>query len=208
MQFGSISSGFVPEDIQRLPNSRKSACLIKRDAKHDAERVKRMDALTTLVGKLEVGVTYHLLTSGDIDAGTVLDLVAHTAGPFDQLYLSTWSMERSHINMLEEHVRSGRLKGLTILTGDYFAQRSPDNYTRLVHLCRDCQGRLYRLNNHSKIMALRNPATGFSAVIEGSANFTRNPRVENCCITIDGALYDHVAKWFEENIDGRNPHIL
>lgn len=148
------------------------------------------------------------MTSGDIDAGTVLDMVAARHGPLGHVYISTWSMARGQINMIGDHADSGAIGNLTVLTGDYFAQRSPGNYTLVVQLCDRIGGRIFRLNNHSKVMAFRNPESGFCAVVEGSANFTCNPRVENFCLTTDAELYAHVVSWFEEIISGRQQHRI
>jgi len=192
--------------IQRIPDARRSAVLVRRDSKHSAVRVKRREELEALVGTLETGTSYHILTSGDIDAGNVLDYCVQHYGPFERLYLSTWSMERQHVNTLAEHLDGGQFASFTVLTGDYFAQRSPANYTALVQLADRHGGEVYRFNNHSKLMAMRNPKTGFAISVEGSANFTRNPRVENCCITCDPALYAHHVQWFTELTEHRDAY--
>jgi hypothetical protein len=192
--------------VQRLPNARRSVARLRKDAKHQAARIKRLDVLADLIGDLRMGETWHIMTSGDLDAGNVLDFLVQRHGPFGRLYLSTWSMERQHVNILEEHLAAGQFAGFTVLTGDYFAQREPANYTRLVDLAERFGGAVYRFNNHSKLIALRRRDETFSAVVEGSANFTRNPRVENCCITCDHGLYDHVVPWFDELTEHRDEY--
>jgi len=113
-------------------------------------------------------------------------------------------MERQHIETLAEHLRAHQFSGFTVLTGDYFAQRSPANYTTLVQLA-DCHsGEVFRFNNHSKLMAMARGDGEFAVVVARSANFTRNPRVENCCITVDTGFYDHVRTWFRDLTENRN----
>lgn len=195
---------FGIDAVQRLPNSSESRSFLRQAARHQVQRVAKKALLKDIVGSLQTGETWHLLTSGDLDAGHVIDYLVEQHGPFGHLYLSTWSMERQHIETLSEHFSAKQFCGFTILTGDYFAQRSPANYTSLVNLADQYNGQVYRLNNHSKIMAMRSTDESFAVVVEGSANFTRNPRVENCVITVDDELYQHVATWFQDMTDQRN----
>jgi hypothetical protein len=190
--------------IQRIPNATESRSFLRQAARHQVARVAKRERLRDLVGELNHGETWHLLTSGDLDAGHVLDYLVAEHGPFSRLYLSTWSMERHHIETLAEHLRAAQFSGFIVLTGDYFAQRSPANYTALVQLADQHNGEVYRFNNHSKLMAMATPTGDFAVVVEGSANFTRNPRTENCCITVDRDLYDHVAAWFKDLTETRN----
>jgi hypothetical protein len=155
-----------------------------------------------------MGDTWHILTSGDIDAGNVLDYLVQHHAPFGTLHLSTWSMERVHVQIVGEHLAAGAFDSFIALTGDYFAQRSPANYTALVNLAQRHRGHVYRFNNHSKLMAMRSRDGAFSVVVEGSANFTRNPRTENCVITCDHGLYEHVAAWFAEITSNRDEYRL
>ncbi|MEA3641277.1 MAG: hypothetical protein VBE63_15235, partial [Lamprobacter sp.] len=196
-------------DHQRLPKARRSMAYLKRDAKHNARRAQRQADLQAVLGNIEPNTSYHLLTSGDLDAGDVLDYLVHTHGPFASLWLTTWSLERQHLNTLEEHFAEGRLiDGFTAFTGDFFASRMPANYTRLCQLAERVGGRVYRLNNHAKIMLLRNPRTGLALYVEGSANYTKNPRIENCCITADQGLYDAMQHHLSQLIDDRHEYRI
>ena len=49
--------------------------------------------------------------------------------------------------------------------------------------------------NHTKIILLRTAKTFI--VIEGSANFTANPRLENYTLSSDETLYNFHREWME-----------
>lgn len=196
-------------DARRLPKARRAIVYAKRDGKHSAKRAQRRADLQAALGQINPGDSYHLLTSGDLDAGDVLDYLINTHGPFSSMWLTTWSLERQHLNTLEEHLEQRRLRdGFTALTGDFFASRMPANYTRLCQIAERFQGRVYRLNNHAKIMLLRNLQTGLALYVEGSANYTKNPRVENCCITADANLYTAMEQHLQQLIEDRHEYRI
>ena len=204
--FDSLTEQSAQAESTRLPDCRQSAALLRRDARQRAARVQRLEALQSLIGTVQPGDCWHIMTSGELDAGNILDYLVQHHGPFGKLLLSTWSMERKHIQMLGEHLERGAFNGFDALTGDFFAQRLPANYTALCNLAGQHRGRVYRLNNHSKILAMANDR--IALVVEGSANFTKNPRVENACITADRGLYDHVADWFANLTDNRDEYRI
>lgn len=168
----------------------------------------KAEALEALIGPLEPGVAYHCITTGDIDAGSYLDVLIRGYGPFEHAYISTWRIAREYINRLERYLREGDLAAFTLFTGDYFAARYPDDYTRVCNLADSGKGRVYRWLNHSKMFALRNPHTGWACVVETSANMTANPRTEQTSITVDAELYRFYRTWFEDTANERNEYRL
>jgi len=60
--------------------------------------------------------------------------------------------------------------------------------------------RMRCLENHAKVAAISLP-DGSGFVIEGSANFTANPRIEQNIVARSRELYQHHTGWINECFD-------
>lgn len=198
----------TPHDATRVQNPRVSAVAITRAKRQEAVAERKVEALESLIGRLDPGTAWHCITTGDIDSGSYLDLLIRGYGPFEHAYISTWRIAREYINRLERYLQQGQLGGFTLFTGDYFAARYPADYTRVCNLADTGVGRVYRWLNHAKMFALRNPQTGWACVLETSANMTANPRTEQTVITVDADLYRFYRHWFEDTAHERKQYRL
>lgn len=194
------------DQLLRVQNPRAAAVKAVRDAKSHAARVQRAEDLDALLPPMHTGHSYHVLSSGNVDAMSFLEVIVRRHGPFPHLYLSTWSMSREYTNALADHINGGAIGRFTMFTGDYFAQREPANYTRIVRLADTTGGRVYRFSNHCKMFAMANE--DFAAVVESSANCTTNPRTEQTVVTPDRDLYEFYATWFEDIANDRAEHRI
>jgi hypothetical protein len=71
-------------------------------------------------------------------------------------------------------------------------------YAMLLDGIRARGGRYRSFQNHAKVLLLSNAGTGVWISVEGSANLTSNPRLEQYVITNDQGLYDFHRGWMEE----------
>lgn len=211
MLISDLDSSFgieIPHDKTRVQSPRASDSLKIRAKRNQAIAERKVEALDQLIGQLEPGTAWHCITTGDIDAGSYLDLLIRGYGPFEHAYISTWRIAREYINRLENYIANGQLDAFTLFTGDYFASRYPADYTLVCDLADTGIGRVYRWLNHSKMFALRNPKTDWACVVETSANMTANPRTEQTCITVDAQLYRFYRNWFEDTAHERQQYRL
>lgn len=198
----------APPSNNVVNNPDRTATLRRREARHHARATKRAEHLNDLIGPLLPGDSWHIISTGDIDSGSFLELLIARHGPFEHAYISTWRIAREYINRLRAHLEAKRLGTFTAFTGDYFAARYPADYTALSNLADQYGGRVYRWQNHAKMFALRNDTTNFCCVVETSANMTGNPRTEQTVIHIDENLYIFFRDWFEDAAHERNQYRL
>jgi len=83
-----------------------------------------------------------------------------------------------------------------MITGLYFKRRESAVYATLLAGIERRGGRLYSFRNHTKIALLQKDKDYI--VMEGSANFTSNPRLENFIIVNDRGLYEFHSGWFND----------
>ena len=144
----------------------------------------------------EPGVSYHCISSGDVD-GLTYFRAAVKQQKIRYALLATWSMAAEDIRELRHWVNHGYIGRLDVYVGEMFLSSGRALERReLINLCRDSGGRLVIFRTHSKIMVVFGEK--FDCVIEGSANINTNPRTEQMVITVDSDL----AKFYKEYFDG------
>lgn len=146
--------------------------------------------------RLESGMSYHVISHGDVDAMSYLAHVIKEQ-PLDFLLISTWVMSATDVALLGRWCDEGRLTGrLHIHYGEHMAAEYGDIFAEAVKLCDFMGGAVTISRNHSKVMLMRNEADGFHCVSESSANFNTNPRIEKTALHLDRALFEFYADFF------------
>lgn len=144
----------------------------------------------------EPGVSYHCISSGDVDSLTYFR-AAVKQQKIHYAFLATWSFAAEDIRELRHWVNREYIGRLDVYVGEMFLSAGKALERReLINLCRDSGGRLVIFRTHSKIMVVFGEK--FDCVIEGSANINTNPRTEQMVITVDSKL----AKFYKEYFDG------
>lgn len=163
-------------------------------------KMRRIQSEMALEEKLpwywEQGVSYHCISSGDVD-GLSYFRACVKQQRIKYAMLATWSMAAEDIRELRHWVKNGYIKRLDCYVGEMFLSAGKSLERReLINLCKDGGGRLVIFRTHAKVMAFFGEK--FDGVIAGSANINSNPRTEEMIITIDSEL----AKFYKEYFDG------
>lgn len=145
----------------------------------------------------EPGESIHIVSNGRFDYWNFCPVIlSKTAKPARSFYGSTWTMNRANVLDLLGLYDAGKITAVSILTGTYFKRRESSVCNTLVEGLLS-RGQRYRaFQNHAKVMLLEMPPDYFS--IEGSANFTANPRLEQTVISNERSLWEFHRAWFEE----------
>ena len=157
----------------------------------------------------EPNVSYHCISSGDVD-GLTYFRAAVKQQKIRYALLATWSMAAEDVRQLHHWVKRGYIGRLDVYVGEMFlsAGRSLER-RELIKLCRSCGGRLVIFRTHAKIIA--GFGERFDFAIAGSANINTNPRTEQMTITVNSELakfykdYFDTVKSFERNFDEVKP---
>ena len=152
--------------------------------------------------KPEPGEAVHLVSNGKYDFWTWIPVALEWIRTADEFYGSTWTMNRQACTELLELFDKGRIRSIGMLTGLYFKRRETAVYAKLMTGLTDRRQRYICLENHAKVTLLANHTTGDFLVIEGSANYTANPRIEQYVIVNDRAIFDYHKAWMEEVLAG------
>lgn len=144
----------------------------------------------------EEGESVHIIANGKYDfflyVPHLLGLLAAPAAG----WFSTWTMNRGNVLELLELYDHGRLSSVLMLTGLYFKRRESAVYATLLEGLHARGQRYLACKNHAKLILL--DAGEVALVVEGSANFTANPRVEQYVLTRDRDLLEFHRGWMEE----------
>jgi len=149
------------------------------------------------------GESLHIVSNGKFDyfsfVSVVLSLLPQTYSV--HFYGSTWTMSRNNVTELFELFDSGKLGSLNMLTGTYFKRRESSVYATLLTGIQERQQRYIAFENHAKIMLFNHQDTYI--VIEGSANFTANSRLEQTVIVNNRDLWAFHKAWMDEMLNGK-----
>jgi hypothetical protein len=160
-------------------------------------RALRQEKLEEFYNELpEPGETLHIVSNGSFDYWNFVPVTLQLLKRPAAFYGSTWTMNRSNVLQLLGLYDQKKLSSVTMFSGLYFKRREPAVYTALASGLIDRGQRFLCFPNHSKIMLVGAPPDWI--VMEGSANFTHNPRLEQNTVTNDETLFHFHKDWMEE----------
>lgn len=149
-----------------------------------------------LPADLADGVSYHVISRGDIDARSYIEHVL-ARQPLDRLLVSTWCMAMDDLEYFEACLIDGRVGALDFYIGEIFPAQYPDEFFRMQKIAKRHAVTFAIAKNHSKVMAGMHEASGYFVVSESSANVNTNPRIEQTTLTRDESLYWHYRDFFD-----------
>jgi hypothetical protein len=192
----NFSLDFPTGEIETGERIRASSVVLRN--KLAVRNAMRKEKLAEFFTELPAaGESLHTVSNGSFDYFGFIPRVLELAGrPAAMLYGSTWTMNRNNVAELLAMFDRGDIRRIAILTGLYFKARETAVYSTLLTGLASRGQRLRVLDNHAKV-ALIDLAPDFY-VLEGSANFTANPRIEQNTLTNSRALFDFHRAWFEE----------
>lgn len=193
-----MSDGSQYETTYQLEDSCKyDRKVAKRETIRIAQRTEAAKFLTTLPA---LGTTRHILSNAKYDFWTWVAVVCDLmGGRIAELYGSTWTMSRINVEDMFSQYDQGRIGKISILTGVYFKRRESSVYATLLAGLASREGRFVCFENHTKVLLLGTDPNYIT--IEGSANFTSNPRLEQYTMTNDKGLYVFHRTWMEEMLN-------
>lgn len=163
----------------------------------EVKALKRQELAEFVEALPSPGETLRCVSNGRFD---YWDFVPHILkmrkGAALEFYASTWTLNRQNCEELLQLFDSGRIRKISFMTGIYFKRRESAVYATLLDGLTDRGQRYIALENHSKIAMLAIPPDYY--VLEGSANFTANPRIEQNCLTNSKRVFDFHKEWMNE----------
>jgi len=185
-------------ETSRMTTSPGSVTIVSDSETKRIER--KTDASAALSGNLpKPGQSIHFITNARYDFWMVVRCAIEIIGKVKYFYGSTWTMNRENVQELLTLYDDGTIENISMLTGLYFKRRESAVYAQLLAGLEERGQRFNSFRNHAKVILLQSGDDYI--VMEGSANFTANPRLENFCIINDKKLYDFHKEWMEEMLE-------
>lgn len=125
----------------------------------------------------------------------MVDLIGAT----DEFYCATWTANFQSVREFFELWDAGKVRSTAgFCLGTYFKRREPVVYTKLAEGLAKRGGWIKAFETHCKVVLLNSPERDVYLTIEGSANLTANPRLEQYVVSNDRALWEFRRAWFLE----------
>jgi hypothetical protein len=157
---------------------------------------KKMD-LQVLIGDLVQNETIHIPSMSSWSMHHVLAYVLSKTGPAD-VWITSWSITEEPIALIVEHLERGVIKSLRALFSERVEAMNPAAHAMARF---NLQVKLAKI--HAKTIVVMNDTWGVS--VKGSANFTRNPRIENYVISTHREVAEGDRAWIDSVMDGADP---
>ena len=169
----------------------------KVEKRRQIQATKR-ERMADVIDRLpEPGETFHVISNGTFDHFSFVPRISELMGTVDAFYGSTWTMNRENALGLLDLYDKGRLKTVALLTGLYFKRRETAVYATVLEGLQERGQRYIAFKNHAKVSLFAGLEADTYITVEGSANYTANPRLENYTVTNDKPLFEMHQAWME-----------
>ena len=187
--------GEAPIQTTRQPTAR----VLRREAKEQFRRGLKRETLRELIPTPPAtGECLHIISNGRFDYFNFVGLILGWIGTADSLYGSTWTMSRGNAMDLLKFFDEGKIRRITLASGNYFLKRESAVAATILQGLRDRGQRFTCWENHAKVILMNNVAADAWYVVEGSANWTANPRTEQNILLNSRPTWEFHAAWLEE----------
>ena len=188
---------FTPEQL--------GECLLKQDGKSIQTNSKQNNFICEYSQKLDEAIPkitngiYHYVSCGAWSTHDIIFKIISEHGPI-KLTGATWSVATQTVDKFIKLFNEKKILKMDFLFDWRVQVRSPEAYSMLKYtdICN------FKVAScHAKVAICE--AENFSCVIIGSANFTKNPRIEAGIIDCNREAVEFHKKWITSEIQGSKP---
>jgi len=196
----SGTEDLMPEELPTFESTaRITPAAYRARAKAKMINAMREQTLAEILPELPQEDEYiHIISNGDYDYYNFVPLFVERLGTIDELWGSTWTMNRANVENLLAQYDAGKIRKIRIITGLFFKRRETAVYATLVEGLTKRGQKYVATENHAKVLLIKSGSKHY--VVEGSANWTANPRIEQNIVAQSKGLYDHHRSWMQTYI--------
>lgn len=150
------------------------------------------------------GEAINVFTAGQSNAGGFYEVMRDKYEYIDELVMATWIISRDYAIMLENDLKRGALGGLTMIISNRMSQlpNKKATYNYIVTNYPKLNNTNFAVvNSHAKTYGMKIRDQYIN--INGSGNWSENPRIENYTISGDKESYNFRKNYFTELIHGK-----
>lgn len=186
----------IEDNTSILLTSRKLKIREKLKTKSFLKKEKANEVFSEIPGENE---SIHIISNGSFDYFTLVPICIELMGnSCNNFYFSTWTLNNSNSEAILKLYDDKKVQKINCLVGLYFKKREAAVFNMIYEGLKERGQRIFSNENHSKITLLDNGKDYI--VIEGSANFTANPRIEQFTVYNSKQLFDFHKSWMDEII--------
>lgn len=161
--------------------------------------LKKEKANLVLTEIPEIGESFHIVSNGSFDYFTLIPIIVKLlGGKSNSFYFSTWTMNMRNSEEIIKMFDNGCFEEIKCLVGLYMKKREPSVFNFMYENLKERSQVIFANENHSKVTLL-NFGENY-IVVQGSANFTANPRIEQFSIHNSKELFNFHKNWMDEVI--------
>lgn len=156
----------------------------------EANEILLKKHLKQVVDKIEIGTDVHYYTKGAWSMHDMLEYILHRTGPA-HVWLTTWSVTEGPLRNICRLIDEGQILSLTALFDHKIDQRKPAS----LQLALGLNARIHLVKCHAKMLVVQNELWSIS--VTGSANLTKNSRLEAGVISCSPDIANFHKSWIE-----------
>ncbi len=161
--------------------------------------LKKQKAYEVLDELPQVGESIHIVSNVSFDYFNLIPIAIKLMGDkCNDFYFSTWTLNNTNSEAIIKLYDENKVSSIKCLVGLYFKKRESAVFNMLYEGLKKRNQTIFSNENHSKVTLLDNGIDFI--IIEGSANFTANPRIEQFSIHNSKELYQFHKEWMDEVI--------
>ena len=174
--------------------------LAKQQAKAQLRKEVAKDIIKNIGGIPKKGESFDILCNGQSNAGGFYEVIRDEWKTVECLCVATWIINRDYIDMLCDDLESGKLKKLVFIISDRMSKLGKGhapNFNRMKSTFFKHPNVKFRVvNSHAKTYTMTNGVDYIT--VDGSGNWSKNPRLENYTITNSKSKFDFRYNWMME----------
>jgi hypothetical protein len=153
--------------------------------------------LQDLVGDIDHDQHIHIPSRGAWSMHDVLEFILQRTGP-DDVWITSWTITERPMRLILELLKNGTIRKLRALFSERVEAMNP-----VAHQVASMNMDVRLTKIHAKCIVVLNEHWGVS--VSGSANFTRNPRIEKYVICTHRSIAESERLWIDAEMEGAHP---
>jgi hypothetical protein len=144
---------------------------------------------------IEPNKHYHFNTGGQWSMHELLEYLLNITGPAD-IFISTWAISEDPVRALMEMKNVGYIRNIKCI----FDYKIKEQKSKAFLLAEQNFDKVKLDKCHAKVTVITNASWGIT--IPGSANYTRNPRIERGIVCTDPEAAEFDLTWMNAILNG------
>lgn len=159
-------------------------------------RGRNLVALVDMVDNLKQGEAVQFCTGGLWSMHEMLRLLLMKSGPA-KVWMTTWTITEEPMRVLLDLIKQGYITELSAVLDYRIERRKPEAF----QLASNIISRIKLTKCHAKVAVIQNDQ--WDITVMGSANFSKNPRIEAGVVFTDKESAEFNMQWINDVIDGK-----